>query len=413
MARQIHRLTSDFVAAVAQPGRYPDGGGLYLQVGPTGSKSWLLRYMSAGKSREMGLGPLSTVTLAEARKRAKQHKLKLLDGIDPIAEREAKRRAEKLKAALATTFDECAEAYIKAHQGGWRNAKHAEQWRSTLAVYASPVFGSLPVQAVDTAQVMKALEPIWVEKTETANRVRGRIEKVLDWAKVRGYRDGENPARWRGHLDKLLPARRKVQKVEHFAALPYAEMGEFMRALRAQEGNATLALELVILTACRTSEVVNARWAEFDLEGKVWTIPGERMKSGREHRVPLSDAAVAVLRTMQARAEGDYVFAGGKTNKPLSSMAMLVLLKRMGRGDLTVHGFRSTFRDWAAEMTNFPREVAEMALAHAVKDQTEAAYRRGDLFEKRRKLMQAWAEYCGREGAKVTPISAGRKTATA
>ena len=413
MARQIHRLTSDFVAAVAQPGRYPDGGGLYLQVGPTGSKSWLLRYMSAGKSREMGLGPLSTVTLAEARKRAKQHKLKLLDGIDPIAEREAKRRAEKLKAALATTFDECAEAYIKAHQGGWRNAKHAEQWRSTLAVYASPVFGSLPVQAVDTAQVMKALEPIWVEKTETANRVRGRIEKVLDWAKVRGYRDGENPARWRGHLDKLLPARRKVQKVEHFAALPYAEMGEFMRALRAQEGNAALALELVILTACRTSEVINARWAEFDLEGKVWTISGERMKSGREHRVPLSDAAVAVLRTMQARAEGDYVFAGGKTNKPLSSMAMLVLLKRMGRGDLTVHGFRSTFRDWAAEMTNFPREVAEMALAHAVKDQTEAAYRRGDLFEKRRKLMQAWAEYCGREGAKVTPISAGRKTATA
>lgn len=413
MARQIHRLTPDSIAALNKPGRYADGAGLYLQVGPTGTKSWLLRFMRAGKAREMGLGPLATVTLTEARKRAKQQKLKLLDGVDPIAERDAKRQADKLEAARSKTFDECAEAYIRSHQKGWRNEKHPEQWRNTLKTYCSPVFGSLPVQSVDTALVIKVLEPIWADKTETASRVRGRIEKVLDWAKVREYRGGENPARWRGHLDKLLSPRKKVQKVKHFAALPFAEIHGFMDAVRKQEGNAARALELVILTACRTSEAINARWAEIDLDAKVWTIPAERMKAKREHRVPLSDAAVELLKQMQSRVEGEYVFAGGKPDKPLSSMAMLALLKRMGR-DFTVHGFRSTFRVWAAEMTKFPREIAEAALAHVVRDQTEAAYQRSDLFDKRSKLMQAWAEYCNRKpSANVTPIRAARTAATA
>jgi integrase len=406
MARQVHRLEPKDIEKHLEAGRYPDGAGLYLQVGPNGNKSWLLRFMRDGRAREMGLGPLHTVGLLEARKRARKARLRLLDGVDPIAERDALKTADRLAAARSITFEECAAAFIKAHRKGWRNEKHAEQWQSTLDTYAGPVFGALPVQAVDAGLVIKVLEPIWPEKTETASRLRGRIEKVLDWAKVRGYRDGENPARWRGHLDKLLPKRRDVQKVEHFAALPYAEIGTFMQEVCDQEGNAALALQFVILTACRTSEAINARWDEIDLDAKVWTIPGSRMKSKREHRVPLTDAAIRILKTMHKRAEGQYVFAGGRPDKPLSSMALLALLKRMGRDDLTTHGFRSTFRDWAAEMTNFPREVAEMALAHVVTDQTEAAYRRGGLFEKRRKLMQAWAEFCRRtSGAKVTPIN--------
>jgi len=410
MAREIHRLTPDAVESLTEPGRHPDGAGLYLQVGPNGNKSWLLRFMRDGRAREMGLGPLHTVGLLEARKRAKRARLKLLDGLDPIQERIASQTAERLAKARSITFDECAAAFIKTHRKGWRNDKHAEQWQNTLATYCTPVFGSLPVQSVDTSLVIKVLEPIWAEKTETASRVRGRIEKILDWAKVRGYRDGENPARWRGHLDKLLPKRRDVQKIEHFAALPYVEIGAFMQSVREQEGNAARALELVILTAARTSEVINARWDEVDLNAKVWTIPAERMKAKREHRVPLSDAAVKVLKTMMDRAEGDYVFAGMKPDKPLSTMALLALLDRMRRSDLTVHGFRSSFRDWAAETTNFPRDVAEAALAHVVSDKTEAAYRRGDLFEKRRKLMQAWAEHCNRKvTAKVTPINTARR----
>ena len=356
MARQIHRLSAEDVAGLTVPGRYPDGAGLYLQVGPTGSKSWLLRFMRDRRAREMGLGSVHTVGLLEARRRAKTARLRLLDGVDPIQERVAAKTADRLTEARTITFSQCAAAYIKAHRKGWRNAKHAEQWENTLKTYCDPVFGALPVQAVDTSLVIKVLEPIWSEKTETASRVRGRIEKVLDWAKVRGYRDGENPATWRGHLDKLLPKRRDVQKVEHFAALPYAEIGPFMQAVRQQEGNAARALELVILTAARTSEVINARWAEIDLDAKVWTIPAERMKAKREHRVPLSDAAVKVLKAMQDRSEGEYVFAGGKPDKPLSSMALLALLERMSRTDLTVHGFRSTFRDWAAEINQLRRE---------------------------------------------------------
>jgi integrase len=267
-----------------------------------------------------------------------------------------------------------------------------------LKTYVSPVFGSFPVQSIDVALVMKALEPIWTSKPETAGRVRGRIERVLDWATVHGLREGDNPARWRGHLDKLLPSRAKVRKVKHHTALPYAEVGVFMAELRPREGIAARALELLILTAARTSEVLGAQWEEVDLDARIWTVPGERMKGGREHRIPLSDAALAVVQGMQAVRQNDLVFPGARDRKPLSNMALLSVLRRMGRGELTAHGFRSTFRDWAAERTNFSPEVVEMALAHVVSDKVEAAYRRGDLFEKRRRLMEAWAGFCAKLG---------------
>jgi integrase len=257
------------------------------------------------------------------------------------------------------------------------------------------VFGKLPVQSIDLAMVLKVLEPIWSTTSETASRLRGRIEAVLDWATVRGYRQGENPARWRGHLDSLLPSRAKVQAVRHHPALAYDQMGGFMEALRQQEGVSARALEFVILTACRTSEAIGATWDEIDLAAKLWTIPANRIKAGREHRVPLSAPALAILERMAVIRTGSHVFPGGKAGKPLSSMALLMVLRRIGRGDLTAHGFRSSFRDWAAERTSFPPEVAEMALAHSVSDKVEAAYRRGDLFEKRRQLADAWAKFCG------------------
>jgi integrase len=317
-----------------------------------------------------------------------------LDGIDPIKARSEHRSWKKLEAAKGITFDACAAAYLDAHQDAWRNALHRKQWRTTLNSYAAPVFGSLPVQEVDLTLVMKALEPIWRTKCETASRLRGRIEAVLDWATVRGYRKGENPARWRGHLDKLLPARAKIQKVQHHPALPYVELAGFMATLRGQDGIAARALEFLILTAARTGEIIGARWDEVDLEEKIWTVPGERMKAGRDHRVPLSGAALAILEQMKEIRESDFVFPGGKRAKPLSNMAMLAVLKRMWRDDLTAHGFRSTFRDWAAECTDFRSEVVEMALAHTIENKVEAAYRRGDLFQKRGQLMEAWAHFC-------------------
>lgn len=295
--------------------------------------------------------------------------------------------------AKAVTFEEAAERYIEAHKAGWKNAKHAAQWTTTLKTYAYPLIGESPVQAIDTGLVLKVLEPIWTTKTETANRLRGRIESVLDWARVRGYRERENPARWRGHLEQLLPAPSKVQRVQHHAALPYADLPKFMEALRAQDGVSASALEFAILTVARTGEVIGAKWSEIDLKERVWTIPAERMKAGKEHRVPFSARTLAILKSMKALGSGEYVFPG-LNNKALSNMALLMLLRRMGREDITAHGFRSTFRDWAAERTNFPAEVAEMALAHAVGDKVEAAYRRGDLFAKRRELMTAWAKAC-------------------
>jgi integrase len=366
--------------------------------------------MLDSRPREMGLEPVNVISLAEARKRAAECRRMRHDGIDPIEARRAQRDQKKLEAAKSMTFDACADAYIEAHQASWRNEKHRDQWRNTLNSYASPVFGSMPVQAVDVALVMKALEPIWKTKPETASRLRGRIEAVLDWAAVRGYRKGENPARWRGHLDKLLPARAKIQKVEHHAALPYDQIGEFSAALRGQEGIGARALEFLILTAARTGEIIGARWGEVDLEDKIWVVPETRMKAGREHRVPLSGAALTILKQMNEIRDGDFVFPGGKKAKPLSNMAMLAVLRRMGRNDLTAHGFRSTFRDWAAERTNFPREVVEMALAHTIESKVEAAYRRGDLFQKRRQLMEAWARYCASgPGAEILEISGVRE----
>ena len=396
MARVIGKLTALKADKANQPGMYGDGGGLYLRVTDHGAKNWVFRFMLNGRARWMGMGPLHTVSLAEARKRAGEHRLRRHDGIDPIEARRAERLQARLDAAKAVTFKECADAYIKAHSPGWRNGKHTAQWEATLATYAEPVIGKLSVQAIDTGLVFRVLEPIWTTKPETAGRVRGRIETILDWAKVRGFRAGENPARWRGHLDKLLPARSKVRRVEHHAALPYTEAPGFLAALRHQGGIAARALEFTILTAARTGEVIGARWSEVNVWDKAWTIPGTRMKAGREHRVPLSPRTLAILEEMQAHRHGDdgFVFPGGKPAKPLSNMAFLMLLRRMDRGDLTAHGFRSSFRDWATERTNFPAEVAEMALAHTVSDKTVAAYSRSDLFERRRRLMQQWATFC-------------------
>ncbi|QIF09203.1 tyrosine-type recombinase/integrase [Ralstonia mannitolilytica] len=383
------------VAKTTEPGLYADGGGLYLQITKTGGKSWLFRYMRNGRARGMGLGPLHTISLADARNRALDCRRQLLDGVDPIDARDAERTTQKAAAANEVTFESCALAYINAHRAGWKNAKHAEQWANTLATYAYPVFESLPVAAINTALVMRVLEPLWTSKTETASRLRGRIESVLDWATVRGYRTGDNPARLKGHLDTLLPKRSRVQKVQHHKALPYADLAEFMTTLRAQEGAAARALELLILTATRTSEVIGAQWHEIDLDGAVWTIPARRMKMGKEHRIPLSNRAIAIIKAQQALQQDDYVFPGARYGRPLSNMAMLQLLERMDRKDITVHGFRSTFRDWAGETTNYPREVCEAALAHGIKDKAEAAYARGDLFQKRAKLMEDWSTFAG------------------
>jgi integrase len=406
MVRTTNRLSSLVIGRAKRIGYYADGGGLYLQVAGGAAKSWIFRFALRGKAREMGLGSAADMPLAEARERAGECRRLLRDGIDPIEQRKVERARAILADAKALTFKACGEAYIISHRPGWKNAKHAEQWTSTLATYAYPVFGALPVQAVDVGLVMKVVEPIWTVKPETASRVRGRIESVLDWATVRGYRQGDNPARWRGALQSLLPARSKVRKVVHHVALPYAQAGAFTAALQAQDGTASRALEFLVLTATRTSETIGARWAEIDLDESTWTIPAGRIKAAKEHRVPLSTPAVALLKGLRQTTTGEFVFPGAKAGKPLSNMAMAAALKRMGRDDITVHGFRSTFRDWAAEQTNYPREVAEMALAHAVGDKVEAAYRRGDLFEKRRRLMAEWARYCDTVGkaGKVVPI---------
>jgi integrase len=408
MARKYEKLTPLTVSRAKARGYLADGGGLYLQVSPGGAKSWVFRFRDAGRLREMGLGSAHTISLAKARERAAECRILRHDGLDPIAERKAGRLKAKLAAARSMTFRQCAEAYIEAHKGSWKSAKHAAQWPSTLQTYAYPTLGRLPVQAIDVAFVTKVLEPIWRTKTETASRLRGRIEAVLDWATVRGLRQGDNPARWRGHLDHLLPARAKVQKVRHYPALPYPEIGSFMSQLREQDGTRALALEFLILTSARAGEVIAARWDEFDLDAAVWTVPANRMKVGREHRVPLSPPALALLKRLQKHRAGEFVFPSAKPYKPLSDTSLLRLLARMDRTDLTVHGFRSTFRDWAAERTNFPREVCEHGQAHSSPDKVEAAYRRSDLFDKRRQLMDAWALFCQRclSAGDVVPIRA-------
>ena len=397
------------VASKRRPGYYADGFGLYLQVSPTGSKSWVFRYMLAGKAREMGLGSLRDVSLADARHHAGEHRKLLRARVDPIRARDDEETRKALEEARSITFSECATAYVKVHRAAWRNAKHAEQWTNTLETYCGPVIGSLPVQAVNTGLVLKVLEPMWTEKAETATRLRARIERVLDWAGVRGYRTGDNPARWRGHLDKLLPVISKKVRVKHHPALPYSDMPAFMASLRAQDGVGARALEFLILTAARTGEAIGARLQEFDLQSGIWTIPEARMKAHIEHRVPLSPRAVTIVQSLKDQRDGDYVFPGRRTKEPLSNMAMLQLLSRMERTDLTVHGFRSTFRDWAAEQTNYAREVCEAALAHTVSDQTEAAYRRGDLFDKRRRLMNEWTKFCDTIQKKGQVVALKRK----
>ncbi len=393
MPREINRLSARKVAAISKKGRYADGGGLYLQVSAEGTKAWLFRFTLNGNARQMGLGALHTVSLADARQRALECRQLLLDGIDPIEDRKRRKLSTQLAAVKSKTFEWCARQYINAHEAGWRNDKHAAQWTSTLERYAYPVFGKIAVSDIDTNLVVQAIEPIWTMKTETASRVRGRIESILDWAATRGYRQGENPARWRGHLDKVLPARSKVQKTRHHAALPYTEAANFMAELRSIDAVAARGLEFLILTAARSGEVREATWREIDFDAAEWTIPDERMKGGREHVVPLSEDALDVLRRVHAARRSKYVFPGLRKKSPLSNMAFLQLLKRMKRSDLTAHGFRSTFRDWVAEQTAYPNEVAEMALAHAVSSKVEAAYRRGDLRDKRRRLMRDWAAF--------------------
>jgi integrase len=394
VGRTVEKLTALAVNKMKEPGYHGDGAGLYLQVSKTGSKSWIFRYTRAGKQREMGLGPLHTVSLAQAREQAKNCRSTLLAGSDPLEIRKAGQLEDALERAKAVTFDNCASSYIAAHRGSWKNAKHAAQWESTILAYASPIIGALPVAAIDTALVVKVLQPIWQEKTETATRLRGRIESILDWATVSRFRVGENPARWRGHLDHLLADPNRVARVVHHAALPWQEIGTFMVDLRQRDGIAARAVEFGILTAARSGEIRGAHWGEIDFDAAIWTIPQERMKAGREHRVPLSDRAIEIL--LKAPRTGDAIFPGRRGGSLLSDMSLTAVLRRMGRPEITMHGFRSTFRDWCAESAgnSFPREVCEHALAHSLPDKVEAAYRRGDLIEKRKVLMQVWADYC-------------------
>lgn len=393
MASGFHKLTALAVQRAKDSGYYGDGGGLWLQISKLGGKSWVFRFTLNGKSREMGLGPFHSISLGEARAKALECRKTVLEGQDPIEKRNSERLQNKLQAESIKTFAECATAYIDAHKSGWKNEKNSKQWSSSLETYAFPIIGKLPVSTINTALVLNVLEPIWQEKTETASRVRGRIESILDWAAVKNYRTGDNPARWKGYLDNLLPARNKVQKVKHLAALPYKELNSFMVTLRAREGITARALEFAILTVARSGEVRGATWSEIDFENKIWKIPAFRMKAGKEHRVPLCENVLALLKELPRVAGSKYIFPAPRKDQ-LSDMALTSVLKRMERKDLTQHGFRSTFRDWAGETTSYPREVIEHALAHQLKDKAEAAYQRGDLLAKRALLMADWACYC-------------------
>jgi integrase len=416
MSRPTNKLSAKFTEKNdLKPGLYGDGGGLYLQVSDFKTKAWVFRFMIAGRARKMGLGDFELVSLKEARRKRDAAYGLVVDGIDPIEERAARKAEQAVEKAKTLTFKECAEKYIAAHKAGWKSPKHGGQWAATLETYAYPIIGKLPVASIDVALVLKVIEPIWSTKTETASRVRGRIESILSWAKARGYRQGENPATWRGHLDQLLPARSQVAPVEHHAALPYSDLPAFMAKLRAKEGVSARALEFTILTIARTGDTIGAKWKEVDAAEKLWTVPAARVKGKkgarkRDHVVPLSKQALAVLKGLPT--DGEFVFAGGKEGAGLSNAAMSELLKGMGYDPdvATVHGFRSTFKDWASEQTAYPNELSEMAMAHTVSDKVEAAYRRGDMREKRRRLMQDWADYCASDGsssAEVVPIRAG------
>lgn len=390
------RLTVIKVQREVTPGRYSDGGNLYLFVRGDGGRVWTFRYKAAtGRQREMALGAVADITLSEAREKARDARRLLDAGTDPI---DARASAKREAIGLGNTFREISALYIKAHEDGWKNAKHRQQWANTLETYAHPIMGELAISKIAVGDVLRVLEPVWREKPETASRLRGRVEAVLDYATARGWRTGDNPARWKGHLANLLPKRSKLAAVEHHAALPYGETPAFIQRLATLPGLAATAMRFTILTAARTGEVIGATWQEIDERAKVWTVPAERMKAGREHRVPLSPAALAVLASLRTpdTKPSDFVFPGSGKAGHMSNMSMTAVLRRMKRGDLTVHGFRSTFRDWAAETNPAPREVAEAALAHTLRDRVEAAYRRGDLLERRAKLMADWADFLGR-----------------
>jgi integrase len=383
VTRQINRLNARAVATLTENGRHADGGGLYLSISPNGGRRWVFLYRWHGKPTEIGFGSARDVKLARARELAKDARGRLAEGINP---KQARRPLE------GATFGECADRLIAAMRPSWRSSKHAAQWETSLREHAAPL-RRLPVHAIMTDDVLSVLKPLWNEKQETASRLRGRIERVLDAAKAQGLRCGENPARWRGHLDQLLPQRQRLARGHH-AAMGHDKVPAFVGDLQSREGTAAPALEFTILKAARMGEVLGARWDEFDLERAVWTVPAHRMKGGREHRVPLSARAIAIVKSLRHADGGEFVFAGHKPGKPLSGEALRMVLRRMKVHGVTVHGFRSAFRDWAAECTGFSNEVCEAALAHVIENKTEAAYRRSDLFEKRRKLMEAWASYC-------------------
>lgn len=402
----IHKLSARKVES-APPGKYEDGGGLRLVVSKSGARKWVLRYTLKGKRREMGLGSFPDVGLGDARSKAAEYRGMASHGTDPITSR----RVEPTK---IPTFTSCAAQYIRAHRRSWKNAKHARQWVSTLKTYARPVMGDRQVDDIGTDEILKILTPIWTSKTDTAKRTQGRIENILDFAAARKYRDASNPARWRGHLDKLLPKPSRVRTVTHHPAMPYTELPGFMEVLRANDSISASALRFLILTATRTGEVLNAKWNEIDLDARVWSIPAERMKTRREHRVPLSDEAVSVLTQLPRIAGNPYLFPGSRHSRPLSNMALLQLMRGMGygvggeKGPYVPHGFRSSFRDWSGEVSSFPRDVAEMALAHVIESKVEAAYRRGDLFQKRAKMMEAWANYVSLSTDSSRVVTLGR-----
>jgi integrase len=410
MPRKVNNALTPLTVKNAKPGRHADGGGLHLLVKESGARSWVYRFMLNGKSRDVGLGAAGPggISLADARTARDALRLKVKAGIDPLQERQQEAEEALAMAQAANvagiTFKAAAEAYIGTNEASWRNDKHRQQWRNTLATYVYPVIGELPVAEVGTAHVLQILEPIWKAKAETASRVRGRMETILDAAKARGYREGENPARWRGHIAQILPTRSRLTRGHH-KALPYDTVPSFIAALHQRKAVAALALEFTVLTAARTGEVIGAKWGEVDLEKEIWTIPASRMKAGKEHRVPLSSRAVEILKAVQELRK-EWLFPAARGGA-LSGMAMSMLLRRM-QVDVTVHGFRSSFRDWCAESTGYAHEVAEMALAHTIDNKVERAYRRGDLFDKRRRLMDEWAAYCatgaGAAGDNVKPI---------
>lgn len=411
-SRQLHRLSALRIAKLVDPGYYADGGGLYFQISGSGSRSWIYQFKLFGRSREMGLGPMTTVSLAEARAEAARCRALVKDKIDPI---EARKEAQRKAAAEgATLFRNAATTYIEKMSPSWKNKKHAQQWTNTLTTYAYPVIGDVDVRQIDTPMIVRILQPIWSTKRETAGRVRGRIENILDAEKVLGHRDGDNPARWRGHLDKVLAKRRRA--VKHFPALPWADIPEFIPKLKVKEdegSRSAVMLHLVILTVCRTNEIRRARPEEFDLRHKIWTIPSERMKMGLPHRVPLCDTACDLVKRAMQTARYGYLFPGDKKGAPLSNMAMLELLDGMGYSEITVHGFRSTFQDWAEEYGEYPEVLADKAIAHKTSNKARRAYQRGDMLERRRKMMDHWSQYCARVSASVVSITPPKVQAVA